>query len=142
MLAGGALLLVAGALRGELSGFSLAAVTLRSWIAFSYLVVFGGIVGMTAFLLLMRATTPARASTYAFVNPVVAVILGWAYAGEAVSARTLAAAAIIVAGVALVISFRDRQPRKRASNASGETQRAEHATATSNSEKIHAARTS
>jgi drug/metabolite transporter (DMT)-like permease len=117
-------------------------VTLRSWIAFSYLVVFGGIVGMTAFLWIMRVTTPARASTYAYVNPVVAVILGWAYAGEAVSVRTLAATAIIIVGVALVIRFRDRQPRKRTSGAPGETPHATRATATSSSEKVHAARTS
>jgi drug/metabolite transporter (DMT)-like permease len=111
LIAGGALLLVAGTFRGELAGFSLAAVTLRSWIAYGYLIVFGGIGGMTAFLWLMRVTTPARASTYAYVNPIVAVVLGWAYAGEPLSGRTAAAAAIIVAGVALVISFRDRQPR-------------------------------
>lgn len=111
MLAGGVLLLLAGALRGELSGFSLAAVTLRSWVAYIYLIVFGGIIGMTAFLWLMRVATPARASTYAYVNPVVAVVLGWAYAGETLTPRTLAAAAIVIAGVALVISFRDRKPR-------------------------------
>jgi drug/metabolite transporter (DMT)-like permease len=111
MIAGGVLLLLAGALRGELADFSLAAITLRSWLAFVYLIVFGGIVGMTAFLFLMRVTTPARASTYAYVNPVVAVVLGWAYAGETLTPRTLAAAVIIIAGVALVITLRDRQPK-------------------------------
>ena len=89
--------------------------TLRSWIAFGYLIVFGGIVGMTVFLWLMRVASPARVSTYAYVNPMVAVVLGWMYAGEALTARTVAAAAIIIAGVILVISFRDRQPRVAAS---------------------------
>ena len=111
MLAGGAQLVLVGALRGELAGFSLGAVTLRSWIAFGYLIVFGGIVGMTVFLWLMRVASPARVSTYAYVNPMVAVVLGWMYAGEALTARTVAAAAIIIAGVILVISFRDRQSR-------------------------------
>ncbi len=110
MIAGGVLLLLAGAVRGELADFSLAAITLRSWLAFLYLIVFGGIVGMTAFLFLMRATTPARASTYAYVNPIIAVLLGAAFAGETLTPRTLVAAAIIVAGVALVITFRDRKP--------------------------------
>ncbi|NDQ58893.1 MAG: EamA family transporter [Acidipila sp.] len=141
MLAGGGLLIVAGILRGELLGFSLGAVTVRSWIAFIYLVVFGGIVGMTAFLWIMRTTTPSRASTYAYVNPVVAVILGWAYAGEALTARTLIAAAIIVAGVAMVISFRDRQPQKAQIPPSGKGC-AVRATSTSSSDSVPAARTS
>ena len=110
MIAGGVLLLLAGALRGELADFSLTAITMRSWLAFVYLIIFGGIVGMTAFLFLMRVATPARASTYAYVNPIIAVLLGAAYAGETLTPRTFLSAAIIVAGVALVITFRDRRP--------------------------------
>jgi drug/metabolite transporter (DMT)-like permease len=118
MIAGGALLVAAATLRGELAGFSLGAVTFRSWLAYGYLIVFGGILGMTAFLYVMRVATPARASTYAYVCPILAVFLGWAYAGEALSGRTLLAAAIIVPGVALVISFRDRQPARVAPQSS------------------------
>jgi drug/metabolite transporter (DMT)-like permease len=132
MLAGGAQLVLVGILRGELAGFSLGAVTLRSWIAFGYLIVAGGIAGMTVFLWLMRVVSPARVSTYAYVNPMVAVVLGWLYAGEALTARTVAAAAVIIAGVILVISFRDRQSRssslrKTAPAGAGPAAREQHA---------------
>jgi drug/metabolite transporter (DMT)-like permease len=65
--------------------------------------VFGSIVGFSSYFWLLRNTTLTRASTYAFVNPVVAVFLGWAFAGETLTSRTLSATAIIVVAVMLVI---------------------------------------
>lgn len=103
MIAGGAILLaVAGATR-EWSGFSLAAVSTKSWLALGYLIVAGSLLGFSAYIFLLGATTPARVSTYAYVNPVVAVFLGWLFAGEAVTPRTILATLVIVAAVALII---------------------------------------
>lgn len=102
MMCGGALLLLAGAARGELSGLDPSAFTGRSLAAFAYLVVFGSLVGFTAYIWLLGVSTPARVSTYAYVNPVVAVFLGWALAGEPLTARVLVAAAVIVAAVAVI----------------------------------------
>jgi drug/metabolite transporter (DMT)-like permease len=101
MLAGGALMALVGLAAGEAG--AVAQPSARSVAAFFYLIVFGSLLGFTAFVWLLGATTPARASTYAFVNPVVAVFLGWAVAAEPVGPRTLAAAAVIVAAVALIL---------------------------------------
>ena len=103
MIAGGAILLCASALLREWRGFSPAAVSSSSFLALGYLIVAGSLLGFTAYVFLLGATTPARVSTYAYVNPVVAVLLGWAILGEAVTPRTLIAAAVIVASVALII---------------------------------------
>jgi drug/metabolite transporter (DMT)-like permease len=104
MLAGGVLLTILGTFTGEWSSLHWAAVSTRSWLAFSYLAIFGSIVGFSSYFYLLRNTTPARASTYAFVNPVVAVFLGWFCAGEPVTLRTLLATAVIVFAVMLVIA--------------------------------------
>jgi len=69
---------------------------------FLYLVTFGSLLGFTAYIYLLGATTPAKAATYAYVNPVVAVFLGWAVAGEPLTPRMLVAAAIILGAVALI----------------------------------------
>jgi len=103
MIGGAVLLFAASAVTGEWRGFSIAAVSARSWLALAYLVVAGSLLGFTAYIFLLGATTPARVSTYAYVNPVVAVVLGWLLAGEIVTPRTLVAAAVIVASVALII---------------------------------------
>jgi len=103
LLGGGALLLTASAVRGEPFGFDPAAVSIRSLTALGYLVTFGSLVGFSAYLWLLRVSTPARVSTYAFVNPVVAVLLGWALAGEPLGPRTILAAGVIVGAVALII---------------------------------------
>jgi len=108
MLAGGALLLVASVIRGEVSGFHVAEVTVKSWLALGYLVVFGSWLALGAYMWLIRATTPARASTYAYVNPVVAVLLGWVLAGEPLNLRVVLATGVIVAAVALIVSEQDR----------------------------------
>jgi len=102
MIAGSGALWVAAAVSGGLSSFHPAAVTLRSALALAYLIVFGSVVAFTAYIWLLRHVSVAKASTYAYVNPVVAVFLGWLLLGEPVTERTLIAAAVIIAGVVLI----------------------------------------
>ena len=104
MLAGGAALACLGVVLGEGSRVDLAAISLRSWAGLVYLIVFGSLIGYTCYVWILRVSTPARVSTYAYVNPIVAVFLGWAFAGEAVTSRESVAAAVIVAAVALIVS--------------------------------------
>ena len=73
-------------------------------LAVLYLSIFGSIVGFSAYTYLLRTVPPARVATYAYVNPVVAVFLGWAFAGESLTPRMMVAAAIILAAVVLVIT--------------------------------------
>ena len=108
MLAGGTLLLIAATALGQWQALHPASVSLRSWLALLYLIVFGAIVGFTAYLWLLRESTVALVSTYAYVNPVVAVFLGWALAGEAVTGRMLGAAAVIVTSVVVITLARTR----------------------------------
>ena len=103
LLCGGLLLAVLGLAAGELSRFDPAAVSTKSLLAVAYLFVFGSIVGFSAYLWLLRVTTVSRVSTYAYVNPIVAVLLGWALAGEALTPRVFLAAAVIVGAVVLII---------------------------------------
>jgi drug/metabolite transporter (DMT)-like permease len=103
-LAGGAILLVAGMFTGEFQAFHLAAISPRSWIALGYLILFGSGIGFSAYIYILHKSTPARVSTYAFVNPVVALFLGWLIAGEAITLRTVLAAAVILTAVILVIT--------------------------------------
>ncbi len=102
MLAGGAALLALSVLLGEPWAFDARAVSLRSALGLLYLVVFGSIIAFSAYIWLLRVSTPTRVSTYAYVNPVIAVLLGWALAGEALTVRMAVAAAVIVSGVALI----------------------------------------
>lgn len=102
MLSGGAALLVLSVSLGEPWAFDASAVSLRSVLGLLYLIVLGSIVAFSAYIWLLRVSTPTRVSTYAYVNPVIAVILGWALAGEALTTRMLIAAAVIVSGVALI----------------------------------------
>ena len=104
MLGGGAQLALAGVLMRELGAMHLAAVSLRSLLALAYLTVVGSIVAFNAFTYLLERVPASRLSTYAYVNPAVAVILGWLLVGEPLTARTLVGAAVIVAAVAMVIA--------------------------------------
>lgn len=106
MTMGGALLLTVGTLRGEWSRFDPAGVSMRSGLSLLYLIVFGSIIAFAAYVYLLRVSTPARVGSYAYVNPVVAVFLGWALADEPVTGRTLLAAAVIITGVVLIVSGR------------------------------------
>lgn len=102
MIAGGALLVTAGVASGEIARLDPGAASARSLMAFAYLVVFGSIVAFNAFTWLLQNSTPTRVSTYAYVNPLVAVMLGWLLAGEALSAAMALGAAVILTGVACV----------------------------------------
>jgi drug/metabolite transporter (DMT)-like permease len=107
-LCGGAILWILGAVSGEWARFAPAQVSMRSVLSLAYLVIFGSVLGFTAYIWLLRVTTTSRVSTYAYVNPVVAVLLGWAFAGEAVTPRMIGATALIVVAVALVITQQHR----------------------------------
>jgi drug/metabolite transporter (DMT)-like permease len=109
MMSGGATLLIASLLTGEAGRVHLANITTRSVFALAYLIVFGSIIAFTVYTWLVTVSSPSMLSTYAYVNPAVAVLIGWVVAGEVVGVRTLAATAIILAGVALV-STRRKQP--------------------------------
>jgi drug/metabolite transporter (DMT)-like permease len=110
MLAGGLALLVAAVVAGEPARLDLAHASTSSLIAFLYLLTFGSLIGFTAYVYLLAHTTAAKASTYAYVNPVVAVLLGWAIGHEPVTSRTMLAAAVILAGVAIITVTRDAAP--------------------------------
>ncbi|HEX2065253.1 MAG TPA: EamA family transporter, partial [Candidatus Thermoplasmatota archaeon] len=103
MLGGGAILVLWSLLRGETAGWQPAAVSLRSVLSLLYLSLFGSILALTCYLWLLRTVPPALASTYAFVNPIVAVLAGTWLLGEPVTPRLVAASALIVAAVALIV---------------------------------------
>jgi drug/metabolite transporter (DMT)-like permease len=111
-LAGGVILLIAAFFSGEFHGFHFAAVSLRSWLALAYLIAFGSGIGFSAYLYILHKSTAARVGTYAFVNPVVALFLGWVIAGEPITLRTALAAAVILTAVILVISATQRSPAR------------------------------
>jgi drug/metabolite transporter (DMT)-like permease len=106
MLGGGALLLIVGILSGEVSRFDIHHVSHASTLGLVYLITFGSLLGFTSYIWLLDKVSPARLGTYAYVNPIVAVLLGWAIAGETLSARTAVAAAIVICAVALITTTR------------------------------------
>ena len=108
MLCGGFMQLAAGVAMGEIGGFDASAISARSVWATLYLIVFGSIIAFTAYLWLLRVATAELVGTHAYVNPVVAVFLGWALLDEPVGPRTLWAAAIIVTAVVVITRFRRR----------------------------------
>jgi drug/metabolite transporter (DMT)-like permease len=108
MVAGGALLWAAGLALGEGSELHAAAFTTRSALSLAFLIVFGSLAAFTAYAWLLQISSPAVVSTHSYVNPLVAVALGWALAGEPVTPRTLLGAAIVLASVALVSVRKNR----------------------------------
>jgi len=82
---------------------------MRSWMAIGYLVFFGSMMGFTAYVYILKKSTATRVATYALVNPVVALFLGWLFVGETISLRTVLAAAVILAAVLLVITAPHRE---------------------------------
>ena len=115
MLSGGVLLFVAGTLRGELGQLQRPTISLVE--ALAYLILIGSLIGFTAYSWLLRNARMSLVGTYAFVNPVVAVLLGWAFNHETLSLRTVAAGAVIVAGVALIVLAPAYPDRRRAARA-------------------------
>jgi drug/metabolite transporter (DMT)-like permease len=108
--AGGVILLFAGLFTGEFHLLQLGAISLRSWLALAYLIVFGSGIGFSAYIYILHKSTAARVGTYAFVNPVVALFLGWLIAGETITLRTVIAAAVILTAVIVVITAPYRTP--------------------------------
>lgn len=104
MLSGGFVLLLVGAVTGEWSKFNVADVSANSWLGFVYLIIFGSIISFTAYSWLLKVAPPSLVATYAYVNPVVAVFLGWIIAGESLTMQMLVGAGIIVGSVALITS--------------------------------------
>jgi drug/metabolite transporter (DMT)-like permease len=115
MLAGGVLLALVAAVRGEFGQLDLATVSIQSVFGLAYLIVFGSLVAFAAYVWLLRVTRTTLVSTYAYVNPVVAVFLGWAILDERITVGTLVAGAIIVVAVALIVSARPAKQRPEAS---------------------------
>src|SRR5467141_1697227 len=103
-LTGGVILLIAGLFAGEFGRLHLGAISMRSWLALGYLIVFGSGIGFSAYIYILQKSTAARVATYAFVNPVVALFLGWLIVGETITLRTVVAAAVILTAVILVIT--------------------------------------
>jgi drug/metabolite transporter (DMT)-like permease len=102
MIGGGILLLLTAAAAGQFAHFRPAQVSADAILAWLFLVIFGSLVGFTAYIWLLGVTSIAKVGTYAYVNPIVAVFLGWAILDEPVTGRTLIAALVILVGVALV----------------------------------------
>jgi drug/metabolite transporter (DMT)-like permease len=111
MMCGGMLLLLTGALTGELRRFHPGSVSILSLASFAYLIVIGAVVGYTAYIWLLRHCDPAKVATYAYVNPIVAVLLGAAFAGETLTMRTVMAAGLIIGSVAMVITAQQLRAR-------------------------------
>jgi len=109
MLCGGAILLLVGTASGEWVRLDLSSVTRRSLLAVVYLIIFGSLITYSAYVWLLRVSTPARVATTGYINPVVAVLLGWLLGGEGLSSRTLLATAVIITAVGLITSVRSRQ---------------------------------
>jgi len=110
MLGGGAALAIAAGIHGDLAHLALSAISARSWIAFAYLIACGSLIGFSTFVWLIKHSTPARVATYAYVNPIVAVFLGWLVLREPVGARTVASSAVIIAAV-IIITVEKNRPK-------------------------------
>jgi drug/metabolite transporter (DMT)-like permease len=102
LLSGSGMLLLAGVFAGEAQGFSFAAVKPKAWLALAYLSLFGSVVAFTAYNWLLEHFSPTLVATHTYVNPIVAVVLGWAYGGEPLNLRVGMAAAMVVCAVVLV----------------------------------------
>jgi len=106
MMVGGVLLFSASIVTGEFAGLDLASMSQRSFAALVYLIVFGSLVAFTSYIWLLKQVVPSRVATYAYINPVVALLLGWALAGEQFTLRSMVAAIIILISVAAITTFK------------------------------------
>jgi drug/metabolite transporter (DMT)-like permease len=102
LLAGSGMLLAGGTVLGEYRGFSFASVPQLAWLSLAYLIVFGSVIAFTAYNWLLEHYSPTLVATHTYVNPIVAVLLGWWFASEQVSLNVLLAAAMVIAAVFLV----------------------------------------
>ena len=115
MLTGAAALFLLSALSGEFQRFDPASVSTRSWLSVGYLCLFGSIIGFSAYVWLLRVAHASRVATYAYVNPVIAIFLGWSLAGEACTLQMLIPAMVIILAVVLIITSQSRQIKAAAS---------------------------
>jgi drug/metabolite transporter (DMT)-like permease len=102
MLTGSVSLFIVSVLTGEVNGFSFGEISMRSWWGLIYLITFGSLIGFVSYGWLLHNAPISLVSTYAYVNPIVAVLLGWLFAGEALNARIAVASAIIIGSVILI----------------------------------------
>ena len=115
MLAGGILLTVTAALLGEFRGFHVQAVSLKAWLALVYLIVAGSIIGFTAYVWLIHHESPTKVGTYAYVNPVVAVIIGYVFGGEPLGPRTVLGTLLVLVSVVVITTAKKvREPGSQA----------------------------
>lgn len=121
MIMGGTVLAGMSWASGEPAGFDAGSVSTRSWMALLYLIVVGALIGYAAYIWLLTVTTPARVGTYAYVNPVVAMMLGWGLADEPVTLRSIVAAAIILGSVVVITSESGSRRRGSAPPVAGGT---------------------
>lgn len=110
MLAGGILLTVAAAAFGEFRGFDPLMVSAGAWFSLLYLIVAGSIIGFTAYLWLLHHESPTKVGTYAYVNPVVAVIIGYLIGGEALGLRTILGTLFVLISVVVITTTRSKKP--------------------------------
>jgi drug/metabolite transporter (DMT)-like permease len=112
LLAGSLQLLLVGTITREYRGFSLASVSLRSWLALGYLIFFGSVVAFTAYNWLLEHYSPTLVATHTYINPIVAVLLGWLLAGEAITLNVLLSTALVIGAVILVDRGTARLPQR------------------------------
>jgi drug/metabolite transporter (DMT)-like permease len=124
MMVGGVILVIAGVLRGEISLIRFADFSAASLLALTYLITIGSWVGYTSYVWLLRNARTSLVSTYAYVNPIVAVFLGWLILDETVTLRTIAAGAVIVIAVAIIISTNRPADRDEPAGDQGEPEEA------------------
>jgi len=110
MLGGGVLLTITSATLGEFHNFHPRTVSLGAWLALLYMVVMGSIIAFSAFVWLIHHESPTKAGTYGFVNPVVAVLVGYFLGGEMLERRTIAGSLLILAGVVAITTMRAKKP--------------------------------
>ena len=108
MLAGGVMLTIASAMFGEFRKFHPASVSLAAWLSLLYLIVAGSIAGFTAYVWLLHHESPTKVGTYAYVNPVVAVIIGYFLAGEELGLRTILGTAFVLVSVVVITTTRSQ----------------------------------
>lgn len=116
MLCGGAGLFVAGVLAGDVARIHPERFSLASLLALGYLIVFGSLAGFASYVWLLRNARTSLVSTYAYVNPLVAIFLGWAFLDEPITIRTMVAGAVVLAAVAIIIASRAERPTAEAAS--------------------------
>lgn len=113
MLAGGVLLTLTAAVLGEFRGFQVQSVSRGAWLALVYLIVAGSIVGFTAYVWLIHHESPTKVGTYAYVNPMVAVLVGYFLGGEAIGPRTIAGTLLVLVSVVVITTTPKKEPRRK-----------------------------